>query len=86
MEFTFGIVMTVLLLIGMIQVFIWVGADQVKQIDRHEAILRRDCSRNGLCPVQQLTPKFFQQDGYGDLVPGDFFLGEQDIRFEQYNH
>ena len=78
--------MTVLLMIGMIQVFIWGGVDQVKQIDRHERMLLHDCGHDGQCPLEQLSPVFFQEDGYGDLIPGDFVYGEQDFNFSEYEH
>ncbi len=85
-EFTFGTVMTVFLMMGMIQVFIWAGYDQVKQLDRHNQLLIHDCGRDGLCPLEQLSPKFFQEDGFGDFIRGDYFFGEQNIKFEEHTH
>jgi len=84
LEFTFGTIMTVLLMIGMIKVFIWLGADQVKQMDRHEASLIQDCGYTGACPVKQLSPRFFQEDGFGELIPGDYIYGEYDHKFDEY--
>lgn len=54
MEFTFSMVITILLLMGMIQVMIWAGKDLAMRRQAHERILTDD--RIG---YEQVTPDFF---------------------------
>jgi len=85
-EFMFGILLTVLLMLGMIEVFIWAGTDQVKIIQKHDAILREPGGLHGLTPLRQVRPVFFEEDGFADSVSGDVLFGRPSVRFNVYTH
>ena len=75
--------MAVLLMMGLIEVFIWAGADQVKQLERHDSVLKGAASRDARGALKQVRPVFFQPDGFRDSVTSDVY-GNVEVRFRSY--
>lgn len=59
-EFTFSMVVTVLLILGLIRVFQWTGNDLAERRVAHEtALLDGSCGDGPTCPLEQIRPTFF---------------------------
>ncbi len=73
-EFTFSMMITLLLIVGMIKVFAWTGRDLADRIRAHEKILTQDIGCTGSsCPLKQLKPTFYTATDIGAVVPANFF-------------
>ncbi len=61
LEFTFGMICTVLLIWGMFRIFVWVGGDLYLRRQTHEETLLQDpgCD-NSACPLKQMRPSFME--------------------------
>lgn len=67
-EFTFAMVIVVLLLIGMIQVVIWTGKDLADRRQAHETFLIQDAPG-----WQQTEPIFYHSSPIGAAVTSNLF-------------
>jgi hypothetical protein len=57
LEFMFGIMGAVLLLVGMIQVFAWTGQDLLSRMDRHNSVLLTPFNYDQVAsPLDQVRP------------------------------
>ena len=88
-EYTLGIIAAVLLMYGMIQVFLWVGRDQVQRILAHDHVLLEDvrsgCGGTAACPLRQIRPSFYYPDSFDAAKNGDIY-GDVQARFTDYTH
>ncbi len=77
LEFMFGMIGVVLLIVGMIQVFAWTGSDLIKRFVRHEAILESPISTNDSGgPLEQTRPMFYSATQINATVNSNIF-GEE---------
>ena len=58
-EYTFCMIIVVLLLVGMIEVFSWMARDLVMRRHAHESVLAVDIGYDPTRPFEQITPYFF---------------------------
>ena len=73
-EFTFSMVLTVLLIVGMIKVFQWTGNDLAQRRIAHEAaLLSGACGEGPQCPLEQVRPTFFYSAGIDAAVNSNIF-------------
>jgi len=59
LEFTFAMVMIIMLIIGMIRVFAWTGRDLVERRIAHEETLTRSVGGGYAAQLKQTTPRFY---------------------------
>jgi len=87
LEYSFGIAMAVLLMLGMIEAFIWAGSHQVKLLDRHDAVLidTLGTCTHAKCALDHLKPTFFRPAGYRDSVSSNIY-GDVQVRFNEYTN
>ncbi len=73
-EFTFSMMITLLLIVGMIKVFTWTGRDLADRIHAHEEILTKDlgCTSSS-CPMKQIKPTFYTATDIDAAYPANFF-------------
>jgi hypothetical protein len=76
MEFTFGMVGAVFLLVGMIRVFAWIGKDLIARQDAHQASFNAGTCGNTSCPLSQLQPTFFSASEMEATINSNVF-GDQ---------
>lgn len=79
-EFTFGIVIVVLLLLGMIKVFSWAARDLTDRRQRHEVSLIIDPGDCPACPLQQVNPYFYESTAVGFAKNSNIF-GDVPVTF-----
>jgi hypothetical protein len=73
-EFTFTMVMTVLLVVGMIKVFLWTGRDMFQRRQAHEAVLTQSIGYDSEEALIQINPTFFGVANMEDAaVPSNIF-------------
>lgn len=73
LEFSFALAMVAFLMIGLVKVFLWTGADLVKRRQAHEAVLTNQDCAGSVCGIRQLRPTFFTSDGLHVAVNSDIF-------------
>ena len=67
MEFTFTMIVVALLLMGMLQIFVWQSNDMARRRQAHEDVLTLTGPRTDLgaaAPLEQIRPTFY---GVADL-------------------
>lgn len=82
LEFSFAIIMVVLLMVGMVKVFLWTGSDLVNRRQAHEDILTNieGCSLENIkecggpsMGLRQLRPVFYIPEETGAAVSSNIF-------------
>ena len=77
LEFMFGMIGVVLLVVGMIQVFAWTGNDLMKRFNTHDAILVSPISTaQPAAPLEQTRPMFYSITKINATVNSNIF-GEE---------
>ena len=77
LEFMFGMIGVVLLLVGMIQVFAWTGNDLMKRFNTHDSILVSPVSTSQpAAPLEQTRPMFYSITKINATVNSNIF-GEE---------
>lgn len=72
-EFSFAIIMVVLLMVGMVKAFLWSGRDLVYRRQAHERVLTEKCDAGPICALRQLRPVFFTADDMRVTVNSNIF-------------
>ena len=77
LEFTFGMICTVLLIWGMFRIFVWVGGDLYLRRQAHEDALLKDpgCT-DSACPLQQMRPSFMETTHLEGVAVNSSIFGE----------
>jgi hypothetical protein len=77
LEFMFGMIGVVLLVVGMIQVFAWTGNDLMKRFNSHEALLVSPVGTSQpAAPLEQVRPMFYSVTKINATVNSNIF-GEE---------
>ncbi len=77
LEFMFGMIGVVLLVVGMIQVFAWTGTDLMKRFNSHDALLVSPISTSQPAgPLEQVRPMFYSITKINATVNSNIF-GEE---------
>ncbi len=74
LEFTLAMIGAILLLVGMIRVFTWVGMGMAGQIRAHEEVLTMNTTADGnLGPLRQMREHFFTPPTLNAAVSSNVF-------------
>jgi hypothetical protein len=68
-EFSFSMIVIVVLLIGMIKVFVWSGKDLLMRREMHESVLMDPSST----PRQQIRPTFYYSTRFNAAVESNVY-------------
>ncbi len=71
-EFTFAMVITVVLIVGMIKVFHWAGEDLAARRAAHESVLLDPTIMTDV-QLRQARPVFYKSTKMNATVPSDIF-------------
>jgi hypothetical protein len=76
MEFTFGLVAIVLLIVGMIKVMAWCGRDLIDRRAVHEAVLIQPIGQGSAQPLIQVRPFFYGTTDMNAAINSNIFGAE----------
>ena len=74
LEFTFTMVVAVFILMGMLEIFVWVGRDMSYRRQAHEQTLTEPLTGTGAgAPLEQIKPTFYGVTGMDATAPSNIY-------------
>ena len=72
-EFTFTMILTVLLILGIVKIFMWAGTDLAHRRQAHETLLLQTVDGASTAPLRQIRPHFFDSAEIKTAVNSNIF-------------